>query len=416
MFYCHSVLKVGSIINKDNKNRKILHWLRNDQRIQDHSIFSNLNLFSSTSVFYLKSDKYNDQHFLGFDYINEKRKAFLEQSLKEMKQKLADRGIELIIINSIGELKKLNLKADVLTYQKLYGTEELEEEEKILSIFSFEKMKIQDFTLANTEKLPFTLHQLPQVFTSFRKKIEKYGNYNEPVTLPPLPQNSFPYKMRGGESQALNRIKHYFDESKNLATYKETRNGMVGTDYSSRLSPWLALGNISASTIFKYIEDFEEIYISNSSTYWLKFELLWRDFFQLQLQLHGSLFFRAGGVQQKEAKFLRNTKVFWKWANGETGDDLVDANMKELNCTGWMSNRGRQNVASYLIHDMRVHWRWGAAYLESQLVDYDPASNWGNWMYIAGVGHDPRPFRKFNTVGQAERYDPDRTYRDLWLK
>jgi deoxyribodipyrimidine photo-lyase len=101
---------------------------------------------------------------------------------------------------------------------------------------------------------------------------------------------------------------------------------------------------------------------------------------------------------------------------GHTGDDLVDANMQELNATGWMSNRGRQNVASYLVHDLGIDWRWGAAYLESQLIDYDPASNYGNWMYIAGSGHDPRPFRKFNTKGQAERYDADKTYRNLWLK
>ena len=90
--------------------------------------------------------------------------------------------------------------------------------------------------------------------------------------------------------------------------------------------------------------------------------------------------------------------------------------MRELNTTGWMSNRGRQNVASYLIHDLSIDWRWGAAYLESQLIDYDPASNYGNWMYIAGVGNDPRPSRKFNTKGQAERYDTEGTYRKLWLR
>ena len=398
-------------------NKRITHWLRRDQRMNDHIVLSNIKLYPNLKVFYIQNSKIDHKHELGFDLVSEKRQDFLKQSLTELSKSLEKHKVKLHIFKDINELISSKMvNADILTYQKLYGTEELEEEEKILSLFNCEKIKIQDFTLVNAEKLPFTLNQLPQVFTSFRKKIEKYGNYNKPITLPPLPQSSSPYKIRGGESQALNRIKHYFHESKNLANYKETRNGMVGTDYSSRLSPWLALGNISARTVYRHIKGFEEKYISNSSTYWLKFELLWRDFFQFQLQLHGSLFFKAGGVQQKEVRFLKNTEVFWKWANGETGDDLVDANMRELNTTGWMSNRGRQNVASYLIHDIGIHWRWGAAYLESQLVDYDPASNWGNWMYIAGVGHDPRPFRKFNTVGQAERYDPDRTYRDLWLK
>jgi deoxyribodipyrimidine photo-lyase len=79
-----------------------------------------------------------------------------------------------------------------------------------------------------------------------------------------------------------------------------------------------------------------------------------------------------------------------------------------------MSNRGRQNVASYLIHDLKVDWRAGAAYFERMLIDYDAASNYGNWLYIAGVGNDPRPFRKFNTKMQQEYYDPEGTFVEKW--
>jgi deoxyribodipyrimidine photo-lyase len=80
-----------------------------------------------------------------------------------------------------------------------------------------------------------------------------------------------------------------------------------------------------------------------------------------------------------------------------------------------MSNRGRQNVASYLCHDLGIDWRYGAAYFEEQLIDYDPASNWGNWAYVAGVGNDPREDRRFNPQKQAADYDPKKTYRNLWL-
>jgi deoxyribodipyrimidine photo-lyase len=148
----------------------------------------------------------------------------------------------------------------------------------------------------------------------------------------------------------------------------------------------------------------------------LIFELLWRDFFQFQLRKYGSLFFQKNGINGKSIAYRNHEDTFWNWANGTTGDDLVDANMIELKTTGWMSNRGRQNVASYLVHDLNINWRWGAAWMESQLIDYDPASNWGNWIYIAGVGNDPRPLRKFNTKGQAERYDPEGNYRNKWLK
>ena len=105
---------------------------------------------------------------------------------------------------------------------------------------------------------------------------------------------------------------------------------------------------------------------------------------------------------------------FARWCNAETGDDFIDANMAELNSTGWLSNRGRQNVASYLAKEVNVPWQYGAEYFERMLLDYDVASNWGNWAYLAGVGQDPRN-RKFNSARQAEIYDPEAEYRRKWL-
>jgi deoxyribodipyrimidine photo-lyase len=90
--------------------------------------------------------------------------------------------------------------------------------------------------------------------------------------------------------------------------------------------------------------------------------------------------------------------------------------MIELRETGFMSNRGRQIVASYLINDLKVDWRYGAAYFEEQLVDYDVCSNWGNWAYLAGVGNDPRSNRYFDTTKQAETYDRNGDYRKRWLR
>jgi deoxyribodipyrimidine photo-lyase len=109
-------------------------------------------------------------------------------------------------------------------------------------------------------------------------------------------------------------------------------------------------------------------------------------------------------------------QVFETWKNGETGEPFVDANMKELLLTGYMSNRGRQNTASYLMHDMGINWTWGASWFENRLVDYDPSSNWLNWAYIAGVGNDPKNGRKFNIESQAERYDPKGKYVSFWLE
>jgi deoxyribodipyrimidine photo-lyase len=89
--------------------------------------------------------------------------------------------------------------------------------------------------------------------------------------------------------------------------------------------------------------------------------------------------------------------------------------MRELNQTGFMSNRGRQNVASYLVKDLRQDWRYGAAYFEQELIDYDVTSNWGNWAYVAGVGNDPRENRYFNILSQASRYDQNGEYVKHWI-
>src|SRR5690606_25977707 len=108
-------------------------------------------------------------------------------------------------------------------------------------------------------------------------------------------------------------------------------------------------------------------------------------------------------------------ELFSRWADGKTGIPFIDANMKELALTGFMSNRGRQNVASFLVNDLKLNWQLGAEWFEAHLIDYDPSSNWGNWNYIAGVGNDPRQDRVFNIINQAKRYDPEGTYVKTWL-
>ncbi|MEL7313906.1 MAG: FAD-binding domain-containing protein, partial [Cyanobacteria bacterium J06559_3] len=116
-------------------------------------------------------------------------------------------------------------------------------------------------------------------------------------------------------------------------------------------------------------------------------------------------------------------KVAWKqdwqrfdaWRDGMTGYPLVDANMRELAATGFMSNRGRQNVASFLTKNLGIDWRMGAEWFESLLVDYDVCSNWGNWNYTTGVGNDSRGFRYFNIPKQSKDYDPQGQYVKHWL-
>ena len=190
---------------------------------------------------------------------------------------------------------------------------------------------------------------------------------------------------------------------------------MIGVDFSSKFSPWLANGSISARTIFWMVRKFEREHFKNQSTYWLIFELIWRDYFKYISLKHQNNIFKIGGILHKDYEWKTDERLVNKWINGETYSSFVNANMIEMKSTGWMSNRGRQNVASYFAKELLLDWRIGAAYFESLLIDYDVHSNYGNWMYVAGVGNDPRD-RKFNVNLQADRYDPNGKYQNMWLQ
>jgi deoxyribodipyrimidine photo-lyase len=184
---------------------------------------------------------------------------------------------------------------------------------------------------------------------------------------------------------------------------------------SSKFSAWLAIGVLSPAEIFKNILDFEDQHGSNSSTYWLKLELLWREYFRWMAETNGDLFFKSEGLIQEyiEPEFNpQDFETFLKWINGNTQHPFINANMVELKTTGFMSNRGRQNVASYLTHELNLPWHWGAKWFESQLIDYDPASNYGNWQYVSGVGGWGE--HKFDYDWQANTYDPEKKYQKYW--
>jgi len=220
--------------------------------------------------------------------------------------------------------------------------------------------------------------------------------------------------FQGGETRARERLENYVWTRDRLREYKQTRNGLLGADYSSKLSPWLNLGTLSPREVYREVQAYERERVANDSTYWLVFELVWRDFFQFQFAKHGSQHFRREGIRERDdIKWRGGDRLLDAWKHGETGIPFVDSNMRELNATGFMSNRGRQNVASFVANNCRVDWRKAAAYFETRLVDYDPASNYGNWAYQSQVGNDSRN-SYFDVVDQARRYDEDADHVKRW--
>ena len=231
-------------------------------------------------------------------------------------------------------------------------------------------------------------------------------------------QASFPWwwpDFAGGEGAALAHLARYF-ASERPRHYKATRNGLSGIDFSSKFSPWLAQGALSPRVAFAALRRHEVVQGASAGSYWLWFELLWRDYFRFLHLQHGRRLYRARGLIDSAPPPVHDPAAFAAWCEGRTGHAFIDAGMRELAAIGWLSNRMRQVVASYLIHDLGCDWRAGAAWFEAQLVDYDVYSNQGNWLYIAGRGTDPRGGRRFDPDKQAATYDADGAYRVRWAE
>jgi deoxyribodipyrimidine photo-lyase len=189
----------------------------------------------------------------------------------------------------------------------------------------------------------------------------------------------------------------------------------MNLDDSTKFSPWFSLGCLSPRRVYAELKRYEQERGANESTYWVFFELLWRDYFKfLSRRYKEKIFLQTGVASENTQTPIKNDHRFKLWCDARTQDPFVNAHMTELNQTGWMSNRGRQNVASYLIHNLKLPWTWGAAYFEQLLIDYDPDVNWGNWLYLSGNGTDPK-HRAFDTQQQAAFYDPDGAYQKKWL-
>ena len=423
-----------------------LIWFTNNLRVRDNSsIELACEKHEQVIAIYVFDKHIFERNLFGFKKIERYRANFLVETVRDLKEHLAQKNITLLTYFDFPEVVipkicETHLVKEIFT-QKEWTTEEIDIFKKVASKLTNECTITDSYDqfLYHPEDINMDLKSIPAVFTNFRKKVEKYASIrsesksvhkevsNRIVNNTKLPdlqelgysevktdlRSAFPF--HGGESEALKRMDYYFFESKKLSVYKQTRNGLIGTDYSSKLSPWLANGSISAKTIYWKIKEYETENGANDSTYWLIFELIWRDYFKFISLKHGNALFKIDGILEKHYEWKSEEKLVQKWIHGQTNAPFVNANMIELKATGFMSNRGRQNVASYFSKELLLDWRIGAAYFESMLIDYDVHSNYGNWLYISGVGNDPRD-RKFNIERQAERYDPDNQYQNKWLQ
>jgi deoxyribodipyrimidine photo-lyase len=434
-----------------------LYWFRSDLRLEDNPNFLSA-CKASDGLLPIYTHAPQESLIWGFDRIEQHRQQFLRDALSDLRGQLEQFGSDLLELQApLGsQVCAIDLVMQAAQHygiktiycEVIHAPEEMQE----LALLKQAGLTVHaelESTMIAVRDLPFAPDAMPDQFTQFRTKIEKAKHlFTDPVSapsrIPPLPgdfkrivgvagaqnsvktaptgqHNGHPYSSfphcsevcRGGTAAAVAHLRQYLERAL-PHSYKATRNQLHGIDYSSKLSPWLALGSISARSVMQQLKEFESEQGANEGSYWLWFELLWRDYFRVLHLKYGTQLYCASGLNQSE-KPIHNARGFQHWCSGTTGESIVDAGMRELKATGYLSNRLRQVVASYLIYDLHSDWRAGAAWFESQLLDYDVYSNQGNWLYIAGRGTDPRGGRRFNPQKQAQDHDANGSYRALWL-
>ncbi|MCL7026866.1 hypothetical protein MKW94_003379 [Papaver nudicaule] len=424
-------------------------WFRNDLRVLDNEALFRAWMSSASilPVYCVDPRNFGTTHYFGFPKTGALRAQFLIECLADLKKNLMKRGLNLVIRHGKPE-DILPSIAKAFGAHTIYAQKETCSEELLVERLVQKGLKgvslpsegststsrnatnmklelIWGTTMYHIDDLPFTPSSLPDIYTQFRKSVESKcairGCFKLPPSIGPLPNDDlgkiggwgdvpsldqlgviyeeashcalFHAKKGmcfvGGESAALGRVYEYFWKKDLLKVYKHTRNGMLGPDYSTKFSPWLAFGNVSPRFLYEEVKRYEKDRLANDSTYWVLFELIWRDYFRFISIKYGNSIFHLGGPREVQGR----------WSQ--------DLNLLE--------RRTYRIVCSFLVRDMGIDWRMGAEWFETCLLDYDPCSNYGNWTYGAGVGNDPREDRYFSIPKQAQNYDPDGEYVAYWL-
>lgn len=417
-----------------------IFWFTNDLRLSDNTALQQAALRSQHLLCVFCLNPANSRpNRAGRQSMGVARKRFLQQSLADLQQQLRRLGQTLLVVED-DPLSAMEDLIDDYPVSAIYRSVNAGYDENQywqLLQRHFPHLAFHQFhthTLFKPTELPFDVSALPKTFTQFRKQVETLPvapPLGEVAALPPPPQPLLDEssverakiegstsklglgEFCGGASAGTEHLAEYFSGTL-PAHYKKVRNDLDGWRNSSKLSPWLALGCISPREVAHALQAYERTRVANESTYWLYFELLWREYFQWYAHCHEQKIFAFGGIVGRRPLTSFYSERFNKWCGGQTPYPLVNACMNQLKDTGYISNRARQIAASCLVNELAVDWRFGAAYFEEQLVDYDVATNWGNWQYIAGVGADPRGGRRFDLAKQAARYDSEGEYVRRW--
>jgi deoxyribodipyrimidine photo-lyase len=393
--------------------KTILVWFRNDLRIHDNEILLEAVRKADKVLPVYCFDPYYFTHTAtGNAKTGAIRAKFLLESVADLRNNLRKIGGELLIrFGNPAEI--LHALAEEYQVNEIYHHREVAHEETAISEEvegALWKMRLNlkhfiGHTLYHKEDLPFPIKDIPDSFAVFKKKAERDSTVRRPLATPEkistpkiteagelptladlgLEEPPTGSQFTGGESTGLMQLHKLLTPGGPVTGGKVSR--LSANSFSSKLSPWIALGCLSMRQVYWDVINYQQS-AGASQFNAILLDLLWRDYFRFMFKKQGQKFIAAKpGSSTLSAGLLQQDVPFETWKNAATGMPLVDSIMNDLNSTGYINNYSRQIVAGFLVNELKVDWVKGASYFEEKLIDYSPASNWGNWAFIAGVNN-----------------------------
>ena len=400
------------------RDNLVIFWFRIDLRLKDNAgLFHALNENNKVLPIFIY-----DKNTLDKLNKSDHRLDFIEDSLKKLNDLLKknDKSISIYYGKPVKVFSELIKKYNV---SKVYSNKDYtpysikrdKKVEELLKVNNIDFNSFKDHVLFEKFEIVKNDNTPYKVYTPFSRKWLIKMSENK---IDFFNSEKYIYKFFNERGKFLTLKEIGFDKSKlnplvlNLSSdtinnYEKTRN-FPSVNGTSKIGIHLRFGTISTREMITKAE------ASKNKTF-LK-ELVWREFFQQILFHYPHTLNKSFKPKYDRIEWLNNENQFKKWCSGQTGYPLVDAGMRELNQTGFMHNRVRMLVGSFLCKHLLIDWRWGEAYFAEKLYDYETASNVGNWQWVAGCGVDASPyFRIFNPHEQIKKFDKNLIYTKKWV-
>jgi len=396
--------------------RTILIWFRNDLRINDNEMLS---LATDKSVTMVPVYIYDPRMFAETGYGTKKtgvlRARFIQESVLDLQASIRQLDGELIIRYGLPEELLPDL-AERYGVDEVYHHREVAHEETLVSArveAALWKLKLNlrhfiGHTLFHKEDLPFPIKDIPDEFNVFKKKTARESDIrpcisyaNDFTFLHDIPPHDIPSledlgyapedinrslagKIKGGEQEAARQLNQILE-------------GALLSEADTGLSPWLSLGCLSVHTLYHALNNGLSSFPKAIMNAYMD-ELWWHDYYRFMFKKHGNRFFNIQGLGSERPEYTGGDEQFFLWKAGNTPNERVNQVMHRLNDTGYIDYSEQMEAAMFLVHELKVEWLRGAAYFEETLLGYSPATNYGRWAHIAGVGSS----RKHNRLKIAK--------------